>query len=130
MWEVFNQQSVYLIDKEAGYLLFFEWDLIVCVFYKMCLLHLNYEYYQHKIFNDSINYNFPVCRVCSDILFFLFQLAICAFYLSSLSISLKKVLILFSDSFKELDFALIGCFLYYFLLLLLIYSFVLCMTGN
>ena len=49
--------------------------------------------------------------------FFFLQLAICAFYLSSLSISLKKVSILFSDSFKELDFALIGCFLYYFLLL-------------
>jgi len=51
-------------------------------------------------------------------------------FLSLFPISLKKLSILFSGSFKELDFALIGCFLYYFLLLLLIYAFVLYITKN
>ena len=51
-------------------------------------------------------------------------------FLSLFPFSLKKLSILFSGSFKELDFALIGCFLYYFLLLLLIYAFVLYITRN
>lgn len=71
----------------------------------MCLLHLNYEYYQCKIFNNSIDYNFLSVGSVEIVFFFLSAIGNLCF-LSLFPISLKKLSILFSDSFKELDFAL------------------------
>ena len=79
-------ESQFIWYRTNSSFLFFSWVLLVCIFQNICLFHLCYQIYWHKVFIVLLYYHFNIFMIYGDttllllviiviFLFFLFNLA-------------------------------------------------------